>query len=127
MPGIKDWLRKASSDLKLATKSIGDDETLDPAVYLTHQCTEKSLKTFFVFLSKKVPKTHDLNVLLDDCSKIDFTFMLLRVECKVLNPYAINARYPNDAFRINQNDLLEAISMASKVLDLVRSKVSKTP
>jgi hypothetical protein len=37
MPGVKDWLKKSSGDLKLATKSLGDDETLDPAVYLTHQ------------------------------------------------------------------------------------------
>lgn len=35
MPGIKDWLRKSLGDVKLATKAIGDDETLDPAIYLT--------------------------------------------------------------------------------------------
>ena len=86
MPGIKDWLRKSSGDLKLATKSIGDDETLDPAVYLTHQCAEKSLKTFFVFLGKTIPKTHDLGMLLDDCTKFDLEFMLLKNECKYSRP-----------------------------------------
>jgi len=53
MPGIKDWLQKASSDLKLATKSLGDDETLDPAAYLTHQCAEKSLKAFFILIGSQ--------------------------------------------------------------------------
>lgn len=123
MAGLKDWIRKASSDLKLATKSVGDDETLDPAVYLTHQCAEKSLKTFFVFTGNKIPKTHDLDILLDDCVRLDWTFMMLQTECKTLDPYGFNSRYPNDSFRVNQQDLVEAINMASKVFDFVKNKV----
>ncbi len=49
------WLKDASGDLKLAKKAIEDDETLDPAVYLTHQYAEKSLKAFFVFIGKSIP------------------------------------------------------------------------
>ena len=94
MPGLNDWLRKASGDLKLATKSIGDDETLDPAVYLTHQSAEKSLKTFFVFAGKTIPKTHDLGMLLDGCTIFDWEFMLLQHECKTLDLYGFSSRYP---------------------------------
>jgi len=122
MPGIKDWLQKASSDLKLATKSLGDDETLDPAVYLTHQCAEKSLKTVFILIGKAVPKTHNLGMLLDSCSKFDLEFMLLKNDCKFLDPYGINSRYPNDAFRVNQKDLIEAIAIANKIFDFVKNK-----
>lgn len=89
MPGIKDWLRKAAGDLKLATKAVGDDETLDPAVYLTHQCVEKALKAFFVLFGKTIPRTHDLEVLLYDCAKIDQEFLLLQNECGFLSPYNI--------------------------------------
>lgn len=123
MAGLKDWIKKASSDLKLATKSVGDDETLDPAVYLTHQCAEKSLKTFFVFTGKKIPKTHDLDMLLDDCVRLDWTFMMLQAECRALDPYGFNSRYPNDSFHVNQKDLAEAIDMASRVFDFVKNKV----
>jgi HEPN domain-containing protein len=126
MPGLKDWLRKASSDLKLAKKSIGDDETLDPAVYLTHQCAEKSLKTYFVSVGRPVPKTHDLGILLDACSNLDLEFMLLKDDCKFLGPFAINSRYPNDSFSVNQNDLAQAISMAITIFDFVKNKVSKS-
>jgi HEPN domain-containing protein len=125
MPGIKDWLRKSSADLKLATKSISDDETLDPAVYLTHQSAEKSLKTFFVFLGKTIPKTHDLGMLLDDCTKFDVEFVLLQKACKYLDPYGFNSRYPNDSFHVNQRDLIEAIDMANKVSNFVKNKVVK--
>jgi len=123
MPGLKDWLKKASSDLKLATKSIGDDETLDPAVYLTHQCAEKSLKTFFVFVGKTIPKTHNLALLLDDCTIFDVEFVLLKNECKTLNSYGSNSRYPNDSFFIDQKDLIEAIDMSHKIFAFVKNKI----
>jgi HEPN domain-containing protein len=125
MPGPKDWLRKARADLKLATKSIGDNETIDPAVYLTHQCAEKSLKTFFVFLGMIVPKTHLLDLLLDECTKIDTEFMWLRSECKFLDPYGTDSRYPNDIFRVNHEDLIDALEKANRVHDFVRKKILK--
>lgn len=123
MPGVKDWINKALADLKLATKSVGDDETLDPAVYLTHQCAEKSLKTFLVFIGKKIPKTHDLSVLLEDCIKFDSAFVLLQRECKALDPYGFSSRYPNDTFCVNQQDLVEALAMASKIFHFMKNKV----
>jgi HEPN domain-containing protein len=122
MPGLKDWLRKASSDLRLATKSIGDDETLDPAVYLTHQCAEKSLKAVFVLNGKTIPKTHDLDILLDNCTQLNWEFILLKNECKLLRSYGFDSRYPNDTFRVNQKDLAEAIDMAYRIFDFVKSK-----
>ena len=123
MPGVKDWLKKSSADVKLATKAIGDDETLDPAVYLSHQCAEKSLKAFFVFNRKTIPKTHDLGALLNDCTKFDGEFILLQKACKCLDAYGVNSRYPNDSFRINQTDLIEAVDMANKIFDFVKKKI----
>jgi hypothetical protein len=42
MPGVKDWLKKASSDLKASKKLSDDDETLDCSVFhiypLTRMC-----------------------------------------------------------------------------------------
>lgn len=125
MPGVNDWLRKASADLKLATKSVGDDETLDPAVYLAHQCSEKSLKTFFIFIGKKTIKTHDLVSLLNGCIEVDSEFILIEKECKDLDPYGFDSRYPNDGFRIDQKGLIEALDMANKVFNFVKNKVTK--
>ena len=125
MPGLKDWLKKASSDLKLATKSIGDDETLDPAVYLAHQCAEKCLKAIFIFNKETVPKTHNLILLLNDCIKFNQEFGLLQKECKFLNPYSVASRYPNDSFRVNQKHLIKALTMANKIFDFVKGKISK--
>ena len=62
MPGVKDWLKKASSDLKASKKLSDDDETLDCSVFHTHQCAEKALKAFIVFIQQAIPKTHDLRI-----------------------------------------------------------------
>lgn len=123
MPGLKDWLKKASGDLKASKKLSGDNETLDPAIYLTHQSAEKSLKTFFVGIGTAIPKTHDLGLLLDGCTKFNREFMVLQKECQNLDPYGFNSRYPNDSFRINQEDLDNAIEMANKIFDFVKNKV----
>ncbi len=123
MPGIKDWLKKASSDLKFATKALDEHETLDPAVYLTHQCAEKSLKSFFILTGKSIPKTHDLEILHDDCTMFDREFLLLQGECKSLNPYGFDSRYPKDDFHVDQKDLIEALNMANKILNFVKNKV----
>ena len=124
MPGPKNWLQKALSDLKLATKAIGDDDTLDPGVYLTHQCAEKALKAFFMFMGSDVPRTHNLLLLLDDAAYLDKSFVMIKKECSLLNPYAINARYPNDNFFINQNDLAGALQAATHILNFVTDKIS---
>ncbi|KKQ48832.1 MAG: HEPN domain protein [candidate division TM6 bacterium GW2011_GWF2_38_10] len=123
MPGIKDWLRKSLGDVKLATKAIGDDETLDPAIYLTHQSVEKALKAFLVGLGEKIPKTHDLGILLDCCTRFDEEFILLQSECKILDPYGSHSRYPDDCFYVHQKDLIEAIFMAHKIFNFVNNKI----
>ena len=46
MPGVKDWIKKSSSDLKASQKLLDDEETLDCAVFHAHQCAEKIFKAF---------------------------------------------------------------------------------
>ena len=84
MPGVKDWLKKAASDLKASKKLSDDDETFDCSLFHTHQCAEKSLKAFIVLAQKAIPRTHDLAFLLLDCMKINNELSLLKKESKKL-------------------------------------------
>lgn len=122
MPGVNEWLEKAFGDL-LASKKLSDDErTLDCAIFHTHQCAEKALKAFVVFVQQPIPKTHDLGFLLTYCAKHDYEFSFLDEECKKLNPYAQDARYPNDHFRVDMPAAQRAIEMAERVFVLVKTK-----
>ena len=123
MPGVKDWLKKASSDLKASKKLSDDIETLDCSVFHTHQCAEKTLKAFMVLAQKSIPKTHDLSFLLEHCIEINNEFMFLRKESKNLDSYGYASRYPNDTFYVDKQSAEEAIEMAEKILITVKNKV----
>ena len=123
MPGVKDWIAKALSDLKSARKlAKDDDETLDQTAYFTQQSAEKALKTYLVFKRFPVPRTHDLEKLLMYCIKLDSTFEGLRTEAELLSPYATYTRYPDDRFNIDRNEVVEAIRCAEKILKFVKKK-----
>lgn len=71
MPGPKDWLEKALSDFRMAQKGSATDDTIDTAIFLTHQVAEKSLKAFLMFKQHPLLKTHDLLKLLEVCVQFD--------------------------------------------------------
>ncbi len=125
MPGVKDWLKKASNDLKASKKLSDDDETLDCSVFHTHQCAEKTLKAFIVFTHQVIPKTHDLRFLLDHCAKINSELYLLIEESKNLNSYGFDSRYPNNSFSVNKQITQTAIEMAEKILMTIKNTLEK--
>ena len=124
MPGVSDWLKKASSDLKASKKLSDDNETFDCSVFHTHQCAEKALKAFIVFIKQSIPKTHDLSFLLEYCSKNDPKFLLMQTDGNKLNLYGNSSRYPNDKFYVDKEITEQAIEMAEKILISVKSKIS---
>jgi Uncharacterized conserved protein related to C-terminal domain of eukaryotic chaperone, SACSIN len=123
MPGVKDWIKKASGNLKSAKNLQHDDETLDFAAYATQQSAEKALKAYLVFKGQAIPRTHDLTKLLIECSTFDSTFDHLRKSAATLSPYAMYTRYPDDRFAIDHNEIVEAITHAKKILNFVKTKV----
>ncbi|MBX9831307.1 HEPN domain-containing protein [Candidatus Babeliales bacterium] len=123
MPGIKDWLKKASSDLKSAKMLSKDDDVLDVAVFHTHQCAEKALKTYLVFCQSPILKTHDLPKLLEVCVQKDPSFKELLNEVLSLNSYGTYSRYPDDRFSIDQEEAARAVKYASRIFDFVEKKI----
>ena len=123
MPGVKDWLGKASRDLK-ASKILSDyDEVLDCSVFHTHQCAEKAFKAFIVFTGQAIPKTHDLRFLLEHCAELDSELMLLKEDCKNLNSYGSDSRYPNDRFYVDKQRTKDAVGMAETILTAIKEKL----
>lgn len=124
MPGVKDWLIKASGNLKAAKKLIkDDDETLDLAAYATQQSAEKALKAYLIFKQQPVTKTHDLERLLALCIAHDATFACLRESAEFLSPYATYTRYPDDRFYIDRDEANQAIKHSEMILGFVRKKI----
>lgn len=124
MQGYEAWLAKALSDLRSAKKlSQDDDYTLDTAVYHTQQCAEKALKAYLSFQKQSIPRTHDLQRLLELCSQHEPSFETLLSDALDLLPYAIYSRYPDDRFYIDRYEMAAAIAKATYIFDFVREKI----
>lgn len=123
MPGVKDWLKKASSDLTASKKLSDDNETFDCSVFHTHQCAEKAFKAFIVSTQQAIPKTHDLKFLLERCAEFNQELIILKEECKDLNSYGHDSRYPNDYFFVDRQVTEEAIERAEKILATIKKKI----
>ena len=75
------------------------------------------------FLSKPIPRTHDLGILLNVCINIKKDFILITEECGILAPYEFEPRYPSDSFKVNQQNLRDALKAANYIFDFVKNKI----
>jgi HEPN domain-containing protein len=121
------WLKKALSDLTSAKMLASNEETLDTAAYHTQQCAEKALKAYLVFKKQSVPRTHDLEKLLELCSRHDASFKTLLSHATDLLPYAVYSRYPDDYFYIDQEEVLMAIKKADEFFKFVKKRITIEP
>lgn len=118
------WLFKARSNLGAAKRlTKDDDELLDQAIYHTQQCAELSLKAFLAFHKTPIQKTHDLDTLCKQCSKLDPSFETLSEKLFVIAPYSTKFRYPDDVLVPYRKETLLAIEFAEEILIFVRRRI----
>lgn len=124
MIGYEAWLYKAENDLKSAQKLLeGDDPIMDTAIYHTQQCAEKALKGYLAFKMQPIKKSHDIELLVELCSRLDSDFEKLYDLSENLTPYATAFRYPDIYLEPDYDEVEEAIRMAREILEFVRGKV----
>ena len=67
---LNQWMEKAEHDLIAAKLIIEHQPTiLDIACFHCQQAVEKYLKTFLVFKKEEFPRTHNLDLLIQNCSQ----------------------------------------------------------
>jgi len=121
---IERWLTKAEHDLMSARNDIDAiTPVTDTACFHTQQCAEKALKAYLVFKDEHIPKTHNLNHLINLCAKFDTEFFKLSDIANKLARYAITTRYPDDWRDIPLNEAEEAVRSAEQVMTFVKGKL----
>lgn len=121
---IKDWLKKADSDLKIARGEMMTNEPAADAVcFHFQQAVEKLLKAWLIYQEKKFPLTHNIEVLLVACEGIDSSFAAIRI-AENLTPYAVEIRYADDYYFPTDIEMKEAERIASLVENFIKSKIS---
>ena len=75
------------------------------------------------FKKQPLRKSHDIELLVEICSKIDIEFEKLYEFSENLNPYATAFRYPDIYLEPDFDEVYEAIKMAKEILDFVKKKM----
>ena len=122
------WIRKAENDLLAVDNNLAAAQIpFDVVCYHCQQTAEKYLKGLLVFLGAQPSRTHDLLALLQEARTFLTAAPTDSVEraCVVLNPYAIEVRYPDDQSNPTAEDSAEARQAAETVRQWVRSHVLK--
>ena len=95
----KDWFAYAKNDLKAAQILI---DTKDPligvALYHIEQASEKALKALLIACNTSFALTHDLKILLKNCTSAGFDLHEFCDDIAEINPYATKSRYPNKSY-----------------------------
>ncbi len=119
----REWVQKAEVDW-LSASSLAETASSrrrplhDSICFHCQQTAEKYLKALLQELGQFVPRTHDLEDLLDLLLTRDPTLAGLRQAASILTPYAVEYRYPSTTARKRQAQA--ALRHAEKVRAVVR-------
>ena len=123
---IKDWLAFAKENLLTAKLIIKEEFSPYHTVFFMCQASaEKYLKAYLIWKGWILEKIHDLEKLLKYCIKYDKNFNALLPECRILNEYVTEGRYPGDLpfESIGEKEAREAIEVADKIARFVLKKI----
>jgi HEPN domain-containing protein len=121
--GARGWFAKADTDFKsayLLAELPGPPETI---CFLAQQGAEKYLKGYLVWHGIAFRKVHDMLEILNACRSVDKVFGQLEDDCRTLNPYAVEVRYPGFEEFYGDKDALDALEKAECIRRFVRERL----
>ncbi|MFA6923909.1 MAG: HEPN domain-containing protein [Bacteroidales bacterium] len=119
---LREWITKAEDDLDVINKLTEEGIVAKSAVcFHCQQLAEKYLKIFLIYKEKEFTKTHNIELLLEECSQIDKDFST--IEPKNLSDFGVNVRYPGDIYIPSDKETMEYKEIALEIRILVRLKI----
>ena len=122
---VSEWIRYAQMDYNAAKNMsiLHNPVPLEIVCYHCQQSAEKIPKAFALAKGEPLIKTHDLRVLIAQCTKHDEAFNSLSEACSSLNDYAVITRYPIGEDAVNEHDMNKALENAAEVLEFTKVKL----
>jgi HEPN domain-containing protein len=94
---VLSWVKFAEEDCAMASLSLRRKTPLtNGACFHAQQCVEKYLKAILVCQKQPFPRTHDLRLLSNLCTKAGVLVEINADVLDLLSSYALRARYPGD-------------------------------
>lgn len=119
---IQQWLVKANEDILVVNRLMEFKIVAKGSIcFHCEQAVEKFLKAFLIYNEKDIIKTHNIDFLLSECSKIDTAFK--DINPKNLTDYGVDMRYPGDFYEPDIKEVLEYKEITLKVKSIVENKI----
>ncbi len=122
MHNTDEWLSKAKEDLAVARLSAAN-RLWNPCCFHAQQCGKKSMKAIFEEHQMFIPRTHDLEHLLDELEPV-IDVSAARNAAAILSAYGVEARYPG--FDADESEATAALAEATQVFDWVLSALQRS-
>ncbi len=114
------WVAKANNDLLNIDNNLSATRIpWDTVCFHAQQAAEKMLKAFLISRGMVAPRTHDLSMLLTQCSVHEPAFLSQEHDCRLLFRYAVESRYPQGLFEPTDVEGREAVDAARRVCTFV--------
>lgn len=110
------WLTKAREDLSASDLLLNADLT-DSACYHCQQASEKFLKALFEECGERIPRSHDLDLLIRQLLSIMPVPEDVQAAATFLSGFEVAVRYPGTD--TDFEDAQEAVKMARTITDWV--------
>lgn len=88
------WLKQSEHDLKVAKNNFNANFYSD-ACFMAEQASQKALKAYLIFKTKRQVLEHSVQTLAKKCFKYDKNFKKIIDYGRILDRYYIPTRYPN--------------------------------
>jgi HEPN domain-containing protein/predicted nucleotidyltransferase len=124
---IEDWLARAEEDLRIIehTLAAGESAAWSGVCFHGQQLAEKHLKVLFIKRYVRPPRTHDLAELIRDLQRLGYDLPDFTAECKLLEPYAVDVRYPENVPIPNEITGRAALAATRAIVDAVKVRMGK--
>ncbi len=120
-----EWLRRARSNLARARAGRSAPEVLyEDLCFDAQQAAEKAIKAVLVHRQISFPKTHDIIDLLTILQRSEIEVPEAIRQADLLTGYAVETRYPGMSEEVTEEDYVQALKLAERVLRWAESFVS---
>jgi HEPN domain-containing protein len=121
---VQEWLNKADEDFGFAASVLKESPYYAQICFHFHQAAEKYLKAYVVAYDLEFQKIHDLPVLLKICMQRDPGLQMILEDCKFLNRYYIEARYPvHWPTSYDKDETQKGYSAAEHIRDVIKNRL----
>lgn len=116
------WLRSARADLAIARIALPEDGLYEQLCFHAQQAAEKGIKAVLLKSGVGFPFTHNLQALID-LLPTGVLKASVPIDAVDLNPYAVATRYPYETEPVTEEEYLEALHVAEKVVKWAESLI----